>query len=764
MSTFGGPSGVFGALGNPPAPDDQREVRARQIQVAVRILTIANVANIASIAMTTAFLIPPGWFRGAWGLAILLVITNSCRMWFPWLRDRQRRGSRRELVILTIDVMAGGLLYAILGAVVVPQVTGPTQVVLVSTMIGVIGAGAISLSTVRSIGIGWQVITISGLAIGFVRDGTPQLPLELVQLTLYAIALLVGVVYLSWSFDQRCRAELIAERDREVASLLLDDFEGGARDWLWRTDASGRLISPSPRLVECSRRTAAELEQHTLIGLVDAGSDLRATGCGLTDLRRALGAARAFRDVVVPVTVAGERRWWSLSGAPRPDGSWRGVGSDVTDSHEYEQEILRLASVDTLTGLANRHTFSTELRHLVDHRRDGEGIRLSIIDLDNFKTVNDTLGHPIGDRVLVEVARRIRAVGRSVELCARLGGDEFALVSSVEVDGDAAPSMSSTLAAIFDRPITVDGTRLEIRGSVGQATIPEDAGHADELVMLADLALYAAKAAGSGEVRDFDPAMRVAAEARARSQRDLRLAIADEAFEMRYQPLVSPSGQVVAFEALARWHHPAHGWIPPISFIAVAEETGLIVPLGDQLLDQALAVGATLPDDVRIAVNVAPAQLVSTGFSERFRAALHRHGVAAPRVEVEVTESAVLDPDAREAIDQLRHFGCGVAIDDFGTGYSSFAALQDMPITQLKIDRAFVERLDQPAGSRARAIVRAIVDVAQATGLSCVAEGVETEEQRAIVEDLGCIVQGYLEAKPMTASEIDDYLASRTQP
>ena len=269
-------------------------------------------------------------------------------------------------------------------------------------------------------------------------------------------------------------------------------------------------------------------------------------------------------------------------------------------------------------------------------------------------------------------------------------------------------------------------------------------------------------AAGTGLVRRFVPSMRTAAEARSRAQRDLRMAIDDRAFELRFQPLVAPSGAVVAFEALARWNHPSHGWISPSSFIAVAEETGLIVPLGDQLLDQALVVAATLPERIRIAVNVAPAQLVSVGFVDRFRSALLLHGVTPDRIDVEVTESTVVDPNARATIEELRRSGCGVAVDDFGTGYSSFATLQDLPITQLKIDREFVRRLDLPGHARARSIVQAIVDVADASGLICVAEGVETEQQRAIVEELGCIVQGYLEAQPMPASEIPAYLARRT--
>ena len=751
----------FTARGDPPAADERQEVLVRQIQVTVRILTFANLANIASIIMTAVFMVPAGGFRIAWGASMLLVITNSCRMWFPWLQDPYRSATRHELVILTIDVMVGGALYAALAAHVVPQVSGPHQVVLVSTLVGVIGAGAIALSTIRSIGFGWLAITTSGLALGFVRDGVSELPLELAQLALYTVAVAVGIAYLSWSFEQRCRAELAAERDREVVSLLLDDFEGGARDWLWNTDTAGRLVTPSSRLVECSGRTMVEIERGTLLDLLDLGASEDPAAGGLIDLRRALEDAKAFREVVVPVLVDGDRRWWSLAGTPRRNGSWRGVGSDVTDSHEYKQEILRLASIDALTDLANRHTFSAELRAMVDLRPEGRQIRLAILDLDNFKTVNDTLGHPIGDRLLVEVAGRLREVGDRVGMCARLGGDEFAVVSAMEPEGVGARPLAAALTSVFDRPFTIDGTRLEIRGSVGMATIPGDASDADELVMLADLALYAAKDAGTGQVRPFEPKMRAAAEARARAQRDLQLAIAEGAFEMRYQPLVAASGEVVAFEALARWHHAVHGWIPPTSFIAVAEETGLIVPLGDQLLEQALTVAAVLPRSIRIAVNVAPAQLVSTGFADRFQQALRRYALAAQRVDVEVTESAVVDPEARKAIDELRRAGCGVAVDDFGTGFSSFASLQEMPITQLKIDRAFISRLDLPAGARARAIVRAIVDVAEASGLSCVAEGVETEEQRRIVRDLGCTVQGYIEARPMPASEIDSYLASR---
>ncbi|MGN6693950.1 MAG: putative bifunctional diguanylate cyclase/phosphodiesterase [Aquihabitans sp.] len=741
----------------PLSPEDRLGVAERQTQVAVRILAIANLANSASILLTGGFMIPHGPFRLGWTAAMLATISNSCRIWWPWVREPHRSTTPAMRRILMVDVMAGAVLYAVLAVEVIPVLNGAEQVVLTATLVGVIGSGAIALSTVRSVSLAWIAVTLSGLAAGFIADGAHVLIIELTQVALYAAALAAAIEYLAWSFEQRYRAERESERGREVVTMLLDDFEGGAREWLWRTDPSGLFLTPSARFIEASGREPAELEQRTMVDLIDEDG----RGTGAVDIREAMATTTAFRDVSVPVTVDGEARWWLLSGTKRPDGSWSGVGADITINYEQDREIRWLARYDPLTGLANRRTFSETLDRLLSTRRADQTIVLSIIDLDNFKTVNDTLGHGIGDQLLAAVGKRLALAIEPASACARLGGDEFAVISTASVDGARSTPLDTRLEEVFDAPFVIEGTHLDVRGSIGQAVIPDDAATADELVQMADLALYAAKASGTGQIRRFEPMLRVAAEARALAQQDLRTAIAEHAFELRFQPLVSARGDVVAFEALARWHHAQRGWISPELFIGLAEETGLILPLGEQLLDGALAVAADLPTEVRIAVNVAPAQLVSTGFAAAFQAALDRHGVDAARIDVEVTESAVVDRDARQAIVDLRALGCGIAVDDFGTGYSSFASLQDLPLTQIKIDRAFISRLDVPESDRARAIVRAIVGVAAASDLSCVAEGVETVEQRNFVCELGCIVQGYLESRPMEASHIRAYLSQK---
>ena len=737
--------------GEPLDPDERREVSLRQTQVALRSVAIGDVANMASVVLTAVFVLPPGTFRSVWAILMVGALGNSCRRWSPWVTDPARPAPPAGRRLLVLDVLPGTIGYTVLGAWGMTQVDGATKVILAATIVGVIGAGAVALATVRPAALMWVICTLAGLATGFIRAGSSKVLVEVGQVVLYAVSLCTAVEYLAWSFEQRYRAEQRAARALETVSLVLDDFEGGARDWLWRTDPTGILVSASARFAESAGRSVEDLEQSTIVAV--AGGD--------PALDAALAANRAFRDVVVPVTVAGEARWWSLSGTRLPDGSWRGVGSDITESHQHAQAISDMANYDALTGLANRHRLHSDLQTMIAVRQPHQQIRFAILDLDNFKAVNDTVGHPIGDRVLIEVAERLRLTVPADHTCARLGGDEFAIIALVD-DPDQEGDAEAFLDSIFAEPYLIDGTRLEIRGSIGSAMIDADTSDSDEVMMLADLALYSAKDQGRGRVRAYQPAMRTAAEERVRSHADLSDAVAADQFEVYFQPLISSTDCISGFEALARWQHPVRGWIPPDSFIPLAEETGLIVPLGEQITDQALAMAAKLPHHVRVGINVSAVQLLSVGFVERFGQAIERHRVSPDRIDVEVTESAAIETAARSALFDLRDLGCGIAIDDFGTGYSSFAALHDLPITELKIDRAFIARLGQPEDTRARAIVEAIVNVAAATGLACVAEGVETAEQLAIVRSLGdCIVQGYIESRPMPPAEVETYLVRR---
>jgi diguanylate cyclase (GGDEF)-like protein/PAS domain S-box-containing protein len=441
----------------------------------------------------------------------------------------------------------------------------------------------------------------------------------------------------------------------------------------------------------------------------------------------------------------------------RVEGSgWVATHEDITDRKQSEDRVAYLAHYDALTGLPNRVLFQDRLQQELFKVHKGEQVALLYIDIDEFKSVNDSLGHPIGDELLKGVALRLRKCIGETDLIARLGGDEFAIVqTSIKNPADVTDLASRIYAAIRD-PFECLGHQLVTDASIGIAIAPQDASEADQLLMKADLALYGAKADGRRTYRFFEPGMDARAKARLTLERDLRQAMTDGGFEVHYQPLVNlGSNEVTGCEALLRWRHPERGMVSPVEFIPVAEDSGLISRLGEWVLTTACAEAATWPDHVRIAVNVSPIQFRCPTFGLKVAAALSASGLAANRLELEITEAVLIrdDETALAILHQLRALGVRIALDDFGTGYSSLSYLQRFPFDKIKIDRCFVTDIAEIDGSSA--IVRAVVNIAAARNMTTTAEGVETEQQRELLHALGCTeMQGYLFSRPRPVAEI----------
>ncbi|MCB0958725.1 MAG: EAL domain-containing protein [Acidimicrobiales bacterium] len=749
---------------DPLGPDQERMVQLRRAQVVALLAPLANLAHLVSIAITGALLLPreAGWFVPAWTAATAGVAINSVRVWLP------RRTSEEIDVLALRGLHLESLAFATLYGAALWRclaVAGPSQAAgLLATIAGVLGAGAIQMSVYRAVAYSWVWMHVVALSVGILL-GDPAYRLLAVQLVVYGSALSLAITYLSASFERRCRAELAAEAERTVVRVLLDDLDGGARDWLWTLDRRERLQSVSERFGRSAGRAPAALEGRSIEELLALlGSDRAEGGRAAADrLRAVLAQGVPFRDLEVPVLVAGEVRWWAWSGRPlrAPLGEgWSGVCSDVTDERRRAAEILHLATVDSLTGLANRHRFGDEL----DAELAAGPLGLGIVDLDNFKEVNDTLGHPVGDELLVEVAGRLVAAASSGGArCARIGGDEFAIVlpghDPAQIEADLR-----RIARSLRHPFTVAGAHLRISGCVGFALAPHDAEDATALLRLADLALYEAKAEGRAVVQRYHPAMGDRAELRAAVRRELGLALARHELEVWYQPQLDlASGRTVGVEALVRWRHPERGLIPPDAFIPVAEETGLIHELGADVLRMALDVLAQLPADVVVAVNVSAAQLVAPGLPARVARELAARGLPAARLVLEVTESQLVDELAVSRLREIRATGVRISVDDFGTGYSSFASLRSLPIDEVKVDRSFVAALDDRAlvdpvrrGAEPGAvIVAAILEVASALSLRTVAEGIETAAQGEVLAAMECqLGQGYHFARPCSAAEL----------
>ncbi|UTD28620.1 bifunctional diguanylate cyclase/phosphodiesterase [Bradyrhizobium sp. WD16] len=420
---------------------------------------------------------------------------------------------------------------------------------------------------------------------------------------------------------------------------------------------------------------------------------------------------------------------------------------DVTERRKAEAQISYLAHHDALTGLPNRVTLQQRLQHTVEqcNRADRKAAVLGI-DLDMFKNINDTFGHPTGDRLLVEVAGRLKAALSGGDIAARLGGDEFAVIlDPVNAPAEIAERVAHLIEALSS-PYHIDGRELVVGASIGIAIAPTDGDSADLLLRNADMALYRAKADGGGVHHFFELEMDRQAQARRSLEADLREALAEGGFDLHYQPLVNVAERrIVSFEALLRWQHPVRGMVPPAEFVPIAEDIGLIVPIGEWVLRSACAEAARWPDDIKVAVNLSPVQFKSRNLVSAVMAALAHSGLAPDRLELEITESVLLaETDANlQTLHQLRRLGVRISMDDFGTGYSSLSYLRSFPFDKIKIDRSFIR--DLPERADCVAIVRAISGLARSLGISTTAEGVETQGQLEHLRAEGCTeVQGFL--------------------
>jgi diguanylate cyclase (GGDEF)-like protein/PAS domain S-box-containing protein len=437
------------------------------------------------------------------------------------------------------------------------------------------------------------------------------------------------------------------------------------------------------------------------------------------------------------------------------------VVDDVTERRHADEKIAHLAHYDALTDLPNRVLFRERIERELKQAAQGKPFALLYIDIDEFKAINDSLGHHVGDELLKAVADRIRACLKDDDLVARLGGDEFAVIktgmaSAAEVEAFVAP-----LYEAIRKPCQCLGHQLLTNASIGIALAPQDGTELDQLIKNADLAMYAAKSGGRRTYRFFEPAMGASARARLTMEQDLRRTLAHGGFEIHYQPLVNLArNEVCGCEALLRWRHPERGMISPAEFIPVAEDAGLIDELGDWVLRTACTEAATWPDHIHIAVNVSPIQLKCQTLAIRIAGALAASGLRPDRLELEITEAVLIRDDeaALAILHQLRGIGVRIALDDFGTGYSSLSYLRRFPFDKIKIDRCFVSDIDAAGGSSS--IVRAVVNIATALDMTTVAEGVETEAQRTLLRELGCTeMQGYLFSAARPAADVKKLFA-----
>ena len=570
-------------------------------------------------------------------------------------------------------------------------------------------------------------------------------------------------------------ANSIVQEKSETVSLLLREFEDSGADWLWQTDVSRCATHVSPRFAYALGADAKAIEGQPLLKLIagdawEKGEYPRE----LHELAERLKRRESFSNLIVPATFKGVQRWWELSASPRhgEDGSFlgfRGVGSDVTEQRESANKISHLARFDTLTGLPNRLQLTEAL---ADALKDAEKWRrrcgFLMIDLDRFKAVNDTLGHPVGDRLLAQVARRLQLITTDNELCGRLGGDEFAVVIKDANDVEYVSLLASRIIDSLSRPYEVDQNTLYIGASIGSALGPVDGRTVELLMRSADLALYRSKEQGGNMHHNYQHKLHANAEERRLMEAELRNALEREQLHVEYQPVVDARGDngIVGFEALVRWNSPKFGNVSPAKFIPIAEDTRLIVAIGDFILRKACHDATNWPESTRVAVNISVDQLTSTNFLETIVSALHDSGLPAWRLELEVTESIFLRDGtlAVQVLDRIRGLGIKLSLDDFGTGYSSLGYLRNVRFDTIKVDRSFVQGAAKNK-AESLAIIRAVVALADSLDIATTAEGVETENELAMIQQLGCKkIQGYYFGRPMAfADSLDLFKPAQRQ-
>jgi diguanylate cyclase (GGDEF)-like protein/PAS domain S-box-containing protein len=706
-----------------------------------------------------------------WLISLATLALAGLQTWWRWRRqDAAVRVSRRHMRLLIGLAGLTGALWGSVPALLYLRAGLAQQQLIAPLLVGMLGAGTFTLAALPPAMAAFTGTLSLGTMTALALSGDT---LHLWMLLGWVVFLAIGVnSALARARDVRARSRMGASLDdqQQLISLLLRDFEDHGSDALLELDTRGCIVQPSRRLADALGTGRTELEGRQLfelLGQMQTGlPDLERESAD--HLNRRLTEGQPFRDVLLPLMLGGQVHWWSVTAKPLVDErgatmGWRGVARDVTQSRVADKKLSWLAHYDTLTGLINRAQFRVLLEDALASKADGrDSARGAVLclDLDNFKTINDTLGHAIGDALLAEVARRIKSAVSRIDVVARLGGDEFAVLLRHQCDEAEVRGAGARIVESLRAPCETQGANVTVRASIGVARFPQDGHSVDEVMQQADLALYEAKSTTSDALCFFKPSMGEQVRRRLVLERDLRVAINSGQLSLQYQPKVDMARwRVVGFEALLRWNHPQHGAIPPSEFVRVAESSGLILPMGDWVLNEACRQPATWPQDLGLSVNISAVQVMAQNLPSTVSKALKAARLDAARLELEITESVFLNETVGtvERMHALRKLGVRIALDDFGTGCSSLSCLHRFPFDTLKIDRAFIREV--LVSREARSIVRNILALAKSMRMGSVAEGVEEPAQIKLLDAAGCnAVQGFYIAKPMAAQAIEDFL------
>jgi len=747
-------------------PEDQAaSIRARQLETAGRltpVMVLANLVN-ASVVLVSFWHSPAIRLLGLWGA--LLFVASAILLIANMRARRKAKRRKRERIAHSADKTQQGierfsrlasfvgLVWGILPLLIMPFEDETSQLAVSIIMAGMMFGGVVLISRIPEAAQAFLIPTTIGFVVGLQLGNDPRNEFLSILALVYASVLWISI---RWSYRQFVEQHLsgaAVQHQAQLIGLLLRDFEESTSDWLWQTDASG-LLEEIPLPVSGEKSVVSAMAQGAAISTLFADNDAKRL------LVSNLEKRQPFRDITLQV--AGEEAvWWSLTGKPVFDSvgnfsGFRGVASDVSQSKEIEDRIAFMAHFDPLTSLPNRACLNARLDE-ISQTPAGEGVVRALLwlDLDNFKWVNDTLGHPAGDELLCQVASRLKQGVKDALIIARLGGDEFAIL--VESRGqDELIAQIRALSESLNTPYEIWGSSAHCGASIGVKIVDNYTTDISTLFKHADLALYQAKEAGKRTWCIFSDKLAERARIRRETEVDLHRALENNELLTYFQPQMSAStGEIVGCETLLRWKHPTRGLIGPGNFIKHAEDTGFITRLGDWTLREALRVAKRFPDDMRVAVNISPLQIHSANLLSTIVNALATNCIEPSRLELEITESVLLSDTefTLERLRKLKELGVRISLDDFGTGFSSLSYLRRFPFDKLKIDKGFVQDIDH--SEECRAIARATLQLAKALNMVCTAEGVETEGQKQFLTENGCDeLQGFLISRPQPLEKL----------
>jgi diguanylate cyclase (GGDEF)-like protein len=730
-------------------------LRVKQLDMVRRITFIMIMANLLNAGIVTIC------FHGSaasdllyiWGAAVLLAnsVAVATQFFNPKNMDPMGERSQQALDNFTRAASLNGLLWGIAPFIVMHAADPQGQMVMGIIMAGMMFAGTFLMARTPNAAFAFLLPVAIGViaAMVFQEDATYQF-MSLLTLA-YVGVLMLAVRWSHKQFVEQHLSESAVTEQSQLIGLLLRDFEESTSDWLWQTDAMG-LLQDIPLVFEGVKETDSVMRKgESLLSLFEAAE-------GLNVLETSLLRRQGFRDLALQVKTKDDEpeRWWSVTGKPIFEAGkftgFRGVATDITQSKEIEDRIAYMAHYDGLTGLPNRITMQEHLEKAARLPVTPKFHRALIwLDLDNFKWVNDTLGHPAGDELLRQVSSRLNGLCKNDDVVSRISGDEFALIVKRPIQN----GLEDFLDELIDRlsePYDIWGSTANCSASVGVRLFDTFTHDTRVLLKHADLALYQAKKLGKGNWCMFTDELDEKARARQQIEADLHRALDNNELRVFFQPVVDAATlEISGFETLLRWDHPKRGLVYPGEFIEHAEDNGLITRIGDWVIRAAMAEARRLPEHICISVNISPLQIHSMSLVPTIMNALAANNIAPERLELEITESVLMSDTefTLQRLHQIKAIGVRIALDDFGTGFSSLSYLRSFPFDKIKIDKSFVSDLESRADNRAIAV--ATLNLARSLGMSCTAEGVETSYQADFLRDNGC-------------DDLQGFFISRAQP